>query len=101
MGGLDTIAMAKGKSAVMNNVCKSEEGGSKGKEMGGGAGSCLLRSCLLCHFFSLGLIVIIDLQLFSKGLAFLLLHIAALILHCFCSVSSRLHSLTNICSQSQ
>lgn len=42
--------MAKGKSAVMNNVCRSEEGGSKGrKEMGGGAGSCLLRSCLLCH----------------------------------------------------
>lgn len=27
-----------------------KEGGSKGKEMGGGAGSCLLRSCLLCHF---------------------------------------------------
>lgn len=55
MGGLDTIAMAKGKSAVMNNVCKSEEGvkGGReygGKEMGGGAGSCLLRSCLLCHF---------------------------------------------------
>lgn len=62
MGGLDTIAMAKGKSAVMNNVCKSEEGGRKGKEMGGGAGSCLLRSCLLCHFFSLGLIAIIDLR---------------------------------------
>lgn len=38
MGGLDTIAMAKGKSAVMNNVCKSEEGGSEGKELGGGCG---------------------------------------------------------------
>lgn len=51
MGGLDTIAMTKGKSAVMNNVCKSEKGGSKGrKEMGGGAGSCLLRSSLLCNF---------------------------------------------------
>lgn len=67
MGGLDTIAMAKGKSAVMNNVCKSEEGGSEGKELGGGAGSCLLRSCLLCHFFSLGLIVIIDFQFFLTG----------------------------------
>lgn len=49
-GGLDTIPLAKGKSAVMNNVCKSEEGvkggrESKGRrEMGGGAGSCLLRS---------------------------------------------------------
>lgn len=56
MGGLDTIAMAKGKSAVMNNVCKSEEGVKGGrehgrgkKETGGGAGSCLLRSSLLCH----------------------------------------------------
>lgn len=46
MGGSDTIVMAKGKSAVMSNVCKSEEGGSKGKEMGGGSGSCLLRFSL-------------------------------------------------------
>lgn len=38
VGGLDTIAMAKGKSAVMNNVCKRQEGGSQGKEMGGGRG---------------------------------------------------------------
>lgn len=35
MGGLDTIAMAKGKSAVMNNVCKSEEGVKGGREYGG------------------------------------------------------------------
>lgn len=82
MGGLDTIAMAKGKSAVMNNVCKSEEGGRKGKEMGGGAGSCLLRSCLLCHFFSLGLTLIIDLQVFSQR-CILLFHIPAFIVHCF------------------
>lgn len=40
MGGLDTIAVARGKSAVMNNVCKSGEGGREGvgEEMGGGAG---------------------------------------------------------------
>lgn len=38
VGGLDTIAMAKGKSAVMNNVCKSEEGGSKGGRNGRGRG---------------------------------------------------------------
>lgn len=71
----------------MNNVCKSEEGGSKGKEMGGGAGSCLLRSCLLCHFFSLGLIVIIDPEFFLTGAC---IYIPALLLHCVCSVSSRL-----------
>lgn len=35
MGGLDTIAMAKGKSAVMNNVCRSEEGVKGGREQGG------------------------------------------------------------------
>lgn len=35
VGGLDTIAMAKGKSAVMNNVCKSEEGVKGGREQGG------------------------------------------------------------------
>lgn len=52
VGGLDTIAVAKGKSAVMNNVCKSKEGGSKGRRRrGGGAGSCLLRSSLPCYFF--------------------------------------------------
>ncbi len=34
VGGLDTIAMAKGKSAVMNNVCKSEEGVKGGRECG-------------------------------------------------------------------
>lgn len=38
MGGLDTIAMAKGKSAVMNNVCKSEEGVKGGREYGGKKG---------------------------------------------------------------
>lgn len=32
VGGLDSIAMAKGKSAVMNNVCKSEEGVKGGRE---------------------------------------------------------------------
>lgn len=32
VGGLDTTAMAKGKSAVMNNVCKSEEGVKGGRE---------------------------------------------------------------------
>lgn len=61
MGGLCSTAAAKGKSAVMNNVCKSEEGaeggreggswvGSLSKEMGGGAESCLLRSCLTLPF---------------------------------------------------
>lgn len=55
VGGLDSIATAKGKSAVMNNVCKSEEGvkggrGVRAKKWEGGAGSCLLRSCLHCHF---------------------------------------------------
>lgn len=57
MGGLDTIALATGKSAVMNNVCKSEErvkgGEGERKEMGGGAGSCLLRSSMLCRFIRL------------------------------------------------
>lgn len=32
VGGLDSIVMAKGKSAVMNNVCKSEEGVKGGRE---------------------------------------------------------------------
>lgn len=32
VGGLDSIATAKGKSAVMNNVCKSEEGVKGGRE---------------------------------------------------------------------
>lgn len=57
--GSFTVAVAKGKSAVMNNVCKSEEGMeggegvSKGRtEMGGGMRSCLLcSSMLLCFFF--------------------------------------------------
>lgn len=47
VGGLCSIAAAKGKSAVMN-VCKSElgvEGGSLSKELGGGARSCLLCFC--------------------------------------------------------
>lgn len=46
--GCVVLQRPKGKSAVMNNVCKSEqgaEGGSESKEMGGGARSCLLRFC--------------------------------------------------------
>lgn len=31
VGGLCSIAAAKGKSAVMNNVCKSEEGAEGGR----------------------------------------------------------------------
>lgn len=51
VGGLDTIAVAEGKSAVMNNVCKSKEG-AKGerKGRGGGAGSCLLCPSLPYYF---------------------------------------------------
>lgn len=34
VGGLCSTAAAKGKSAVMNNVCKSEEGAEGGRELG-------------------------------------------------------------------
>lgn len=34
VGGLCSIAVAKGKSAVMNNVCKSEQGAEGGSREG-------------------------------------------------------------------
>lgn len=60
-GWVLTVAVAKGKSAVMNNVCKSEEGMEGGEgvstgrtEVGGGRRSCLLCSSMLCCFLFVG-----------------------------------------------
>lgn len=69
VGGLDTIAMAKGKSAVMNNVCKSKEGVKGGREQGerngrrGGGVVYYVPACsAICQV--VGLILIIDSLLF-------------------------------------